>query len=127
MITKKCDKCNGNGKYVLNNKHIPCLNCEGIGIISTHKMSLEERKEEKLNKERNKTIDLWSEGYAATGESSDAIFHGTFKSKDLRDAVIQFRDSLDDEGSKNCIDIKRLTFWGCKFYDNESEARKSFG
>ena len=72
-------------------------------------------------------ITLWSEGYQATGEHSDATYHGTFDAIDLYDAVVQFRDTLTDEYSIRCINLTTLSFWGCKFYDNETDARKSFG
>ena len=74
-----------------------------------------------------KTWQVWSEGYMATGESSTATLHGTFDGETFKDAVIAFRDSLTDEYSKKCINIDKLTFWGCRFFDNESDARKSFG
>lgn len=70
---------------------------------------------------------VWSEGYLATGEQSGATFHGTFTGLTFRDAVIKFRDSLTDEYSRKCIDIEDLTFWGCRFFDNESDATKAFG
>ena len=72
-------------------------------------------------------INLWSEGYACTGNQSGATFHGTFKAKDLTDAIEQFRGTLNDEYSIKCIDIERKSFWGCRFFDNEADARKSFG
>lgn len=128
MITEECKNCKGTSKFKENKKYVPCLECEGTGIVESYKLDEEEEiKAEKLEKKRTKTISLWSEGFSVTGQSSDATFHGTFKAKDLRDAIIQFRDSLDDEYSKSYIDLKRKTFWGCKFFDNESDARKSFG
>lgn len=72
-------------------------------------------------------MELWSEGYQATGQSSGAIFHGNFDCKTLKEAVILFKESLKDTHSKECIDIDSLTFWGCSFFDNEFDARKSFG
>jgi len=74
-----------------------------------------------------KKITLWCEGYVATGNRSDALFCGTYKAKDLKDAIRQYRDTLEDHQSKSCIDIERETFWGCRFFNNERDARKSFG
>ncbi len=70
---------------------------------------------------------LWTEGYQATGESSGAQYHGEWEGETFRDAVIAFRDSLTDKYSRDCINIERLTFWGCEFFDNKNDARKSFG
>lgn len=70
---------------------------------------------------------VWSEGYRATGESSGATFHGSFKGETFRDAVSAFRDSLTDAYSIECVNLDRLTFWGCKFFDNGNDAVRSFG
>jgi len=72
-------------------------------------------------------FDIWTEGYSATGDSSTAQFHGTFEGENFSDAVKAFRDSLSDQHSIQCINLKNLTFWGCRFFDNENDARKSFG
>ena len=74
-----------------------------------------------------KRFQIWTEGYSATGESSGAHFHGEFEGESFHDAVTAYRDSLANEPSRNCIDLERLTFWGCRFFDNEDDARKSFG
>lgn len=74
-----------------------------------------------------KKITLWCEGYATTGQSSEAMFCGTYKVNNVKDAIKQYRDTLTDIHSKNCIDIKNESFWGCKFFDNEKKARRSFG
>jgi len=74
-----------------------------------------------------KKFQIWTEGYSATGQSSKAHYHSEVEAETFCDAVKVYRDSLTDERSKNCIDLNRLTFWGCRFFDNESDARKSFG
>jgi hypothetical protein len=78
-------------------------------------------------KKRVKEFDVWTEGYRATGEGSKAVFHGTFKGRSFREAVQAFKDTLKDEHSIRCVDVEELKFWGCRFFDNESDARKSFG
>lgn len=70
---------------------------------------------------------IWSEGYAATGQASDATFHGEFEGETFRDAVAAFQKSLSSKYSRQCVDLNNLTFWGCSFFDNEEDARKSFG
>ena len=71
--------------------------------------------------------EVWTEGYAATGERGVAIFHGKFKGNSFKEAVIEFRDSLTNKHSISCINIEQMTFWACRFFDNEADARKSFG
>jgi len=75
---------------------------------------------------KKKTINLWSEGFAATGQSSGATFHGTFQAKSLEDAVKQFKESLPED-QQSYINEDYTAFWGCRFFDNEEDARKSFG
>lgn len=74
-----------------------------------------------------KEFEVWTEGYATTGQSSDAMFHGKFKGKTFKDAVIAWKNTLTDKYSIQCVDVDRMNFWGCRFYDNEKDARKSFG
>lgn len=74
-----------------------------------------------------KEYEVWSEGYAATGESSSASYHGTWKGETFRDAVAAFRDSITDEDTRRCIDLNRMTFWGCRFFDNRDEAEALYG
>jgi len=74
-----------------------------------------------------KSFEVWSEGYSIQGGNSGASFHGIFEGYEFRDAVIAYRDTVEDKYSYDCIDIDRLTNWGCKFYDNAKDACESFG
>lgn len=70
-------------------------------------------------------INLWMEGYSATGEHGTAQYCGFYKVNTLKEAVEQWvNESLDRVKYTN---IDHLTYWGCRFYDNEPDARKSFG
>jgi len=73
-----------------------------------------------------KIYSVWIEGYAATGESGTAIFLGNHMASSFKDAVelALFENKWDMKGY---YDAERLTYWGCKFYDNEQDARKHFG
>lgn len=72
-----------------------------------------------------KQYQIWTEGYAATGESSGAIYHGLSKGKTFKQAVENFIE--ENNWDKKLYNSEKLTYWGCKFYDNESDARKTFG
>lgn len=74
-----------------------------------------------------KTYQVWSEGYCCTGESAGAKFHGEFEGETFRDAVIKWKETLKDEYSRSCVNVDRLTLWGCRLFDNEIDARKNFG
>lgn len=78
-------------------------------------------------KDTNKIINLWSEGYSATGNYSPVTFHGSFEAETLKEAIQAFKDTLTDPYSISCINVENETFWGCRFFDNEADARKSFG
>jgi len=74
-------------------------------------------------------ITLWVEGYHATGNRAKAMFCGEYSAVDLRDAVRQYRDTLTDEYSKQCINLDSdpPNYWLCQFFDNEEDARKGYG
>jgi len=68
---------------------------------------------------------IWSEGYRATGNSSGANFEGVGHGE-------TFREACDDLARRDQVFAKyynpeKLTLWGCRLFDNESDARKSFG
>lgn len=75
-----------------------------------------------------KEFNIWSEGYAATGQQSGATFHGVFKASSFLDAVKMWADTLEP-ASKNLmnLDADPPTFWACELFDNETDAREAFG
>jgi hypothetical protein len=64
---------------------------------------------------------VWSEGYRATGDYGVAISHGQVEAENFRAACDQIF------GSNLNYNSERLTYWGCRLFDSELEARKSFG
>lgn len=74
-----------------------------------------------------KRINLWVEGYAATGNQSSAMFCGTYIAKDIQEAIYKYKQTVTDPYSRRCFNLDNNTFWGCRFFDNEKDARKSFG
>jgi hypothetical protein len=76
---------------------------------------------------------VWSEGYAATGNSGEAfqlnLTNGTctmWKGDTFRAACINAMLSIGWE-IDHYYDYGKNTYWGCRFFDNEQDARKSFG
>ena len=68
-----------------------------------------------------KEYEIWSEGYAATGESAPAHLHGKQEAESFFEAcLIFFKGSY-------LFNVDRMTYWGCRLFDNETDARKSFG
>jgi len=88
-------------------------------------------------------IQLWMEGYAATGESGTAQFIGLYKAYDFDDAVRQYiedhpefkenalpsRYTRESFSSDEAFASRRSNWkiWGCALFDNEADARKAFG
>jgi hypothetical protein len=72
-----------------------------------------------------KTYQVWVEGYRATGDQQCAQMLGEYEAESFKAAVRKAaaakNATLDvDEGGS-------LSWWGCRFYDNETDARRSFG
>ena len=64
---------------------------------------------------------IWSEGYAATGECGKAVFHGLVYAESFRNACTE--KFWNDRN----FNSETLTYWGCRLFDNETDARKVFG
>ena len=75
-----------------------------------------------------RTWDVWSEGYAATGDRSGARLEGQVDAETFPEAC---RKACVDSGKwkeePGGFDPKGLTVWGCRLFDSESDARKTFG
>jgi hypothetical protein len=71
-----------------------------------------------------KQYEIWSEGYAATGQRSGAVHMGTANGNTFRDACDNLFNNLQDRGYYNS---DRGSYWACKLFDNEADARNSFG
>lgn len=86
-----------------------------------------------------KEYEIWMEGFAATGQSQGASYIGRASGKDFNDACKNFRYSKNitnwdnevivEEGEPLKLDDNRdyPSIWACRLYDNEADARKSFG
>lgn len=87
-------------------------------------------------------FDIWIEGYCATGESGTAqLMASNVEGETFTDAVMNWYNSNPEEIEKawGCLDKRRiyneddmseetyLSFWGCRVFPTEAEARESFG
>lgn len=68
--------------------------------------------------------EIWSEGYAATGERGTATLLGKYEANSWDEAVQKY---MKDNPNRIRIDERGYTDWGCRLFDNETSARKSFG
>ena len=71
---------------------------------------------------------IWSEGFAATGQSAGAHLHGTETANSFAEALAKYvaKQPTDNRRYFN-LSTSPPTYWGCRIYDNETQARKSFG
>lgn len=72
-----------------------------------------------------RSFEVWVEGYRATGEHARAELWGTASAHSFREAVAIVYAVKGADPSY--LDLDRLSSWGCRFFDNEADARKSFG
>ena len=68
-----------------------------------------------------KSYNIWAEGWCATGGGGGAVFFGESSGNTFREACITL---LNKDKSFN---KENLSWWGCKLFDNEQDARRSFG
>jgi hypothetical protein len=67
---------------------------------------------------------IWMEGYAATGDHAPAEFCGEYEAESFAEACAAWNKERGESGYFN---TNTLTYWGCRFFDNETDARRSFG
>ena len=73
-----------------------------------------------------KSFDIWIEGYAATGDRAQAEYLGKSSGTSFQKACEAILIKLGRK-TKGLYNPELNTYWGCKFYDNEKDARKYFG
>lgn len=78
-----------------------------------------------------KKFEVWVEGYACTGESGTAQRiarkgeNTIWEGRSFQEACENALKTLDWDMDYYNTEVN--TYWGCSFFDNESEARKLFG
>lgn len=65
---------------------------------------------------------IWAEGYRATGEHGTATYHGKVWADTFEDAC---RHRF--KGDRNFDPENPGRVWACRLFDNESDARESYG
>jgi len=67
------------------------------------------------------SFEVWCEGCKSSDGSSSAIFLGKFNAESFADACCQ---AVADH---RYLDKENMKYWGMRLFDNEADARKSFG
>jgi hypothetical protein len=71
-------------------------------------------------------FEIWNEGYAASGGSGKAQYLGSFEADTFQEACMKAMKELEWD-IDTYYDPAKNSFWDCRFYNNEVDARKSFG
>lgn len=75
-----------------------------------------------------KTFNVWTEGWAANEGRFGATFMGSVEAENLVDACKKLRQKGGPASARYWrIEEKAAYYYGCKAFDNERDARKSFG
>lgn len=75
-----------------------------------------------------KTYNVWMEGYIITGNSGKAEFVGSKEAETFEDACATLlEEKYGKEVFKQQYTQSNNTWWGCRMFDNEADARKSYG
>ncbi len=71
-----------------------------------------------------KKYEVWMEGFHVSGNWSQAQFKGRFLGNTFTDACLRWGRTLPTSDQRF---LSGNVFWGCRLFDNEKDARKSFG
>jgi hypothetical protein len=72
---------------------------------------------------------IWAEGFAATGEAETAwqLNEAPIMATSLDEAVRQYMRTSDTRHLFQRQSDGAWTYWGCRLFDNEADARGAFG
>lgn len=71
--------------------------------------------------------EVWIQGYAATGDAGKAQLVGSTNAASFQEACDKVCNTPGFKDKWGAYDSKKLTVWGCKLFDNATDARKAFG
>lgn len=69
-------------------------------------------------------FDIWMQGFSVTENNGTAKFLGTYEADSFLDACQMAANKHPEYGD---YDPESNDIWGCRLFDNETDARKSFG
>jgi hypothetical protein len=75
-----------------------------------------------------KLFEIWMEGYSATGQHEKAQLIGTGLGITFDDAIRDYMAKTPNHGiEKSNGPRSNWSIWACDLFNNEKDARKSFG
>ena len=73
------------------------------------------------------TYCLWIEGYSCTGNSAPAQYLGSFEAPSFNQACEKYNLNGGRLPLSYNAEYNEWSNWGCRVFDNETDARRSFG
>ncbi len=70
-------------------------------------------------------MQIWIEGYRVTGNADGARCLGEAPGATLKEACANF--AKINPVFRADFNARQMTYWGCRIFDNEADARKQFG
>ncbi len=67
---------------------------------------------------------IWMEGFLITGGGAPAQFLGMYEANSFLEAC---KTAVHVGNHTSDYNEERNTIWGCRLFDNEKDARRSFG
>ena len=104
---------------------------EKMMLAAKQQMLLRQAKQEKIKGELTlNQYEVYMEGYIANGNSAPATYvgigTGTNFAEAAKDACIK---AYGEAETKRCFNVRNgvPSYWGCRLYDNISDAQRAFG
>jgi hypothetical protein len=69
--------------------------------------------------------EVWVEGFSAMEQKGQAGVFGRITTGSFKEACILLARDMPE--AERYFNQERLTWWGCRLFDNEADARKAFG
>lgn len=96
-----------------------------VGLALSEWFGLVPEREQAMN-----THEVWTEGYLTSGMegiSARAKLIGTVAAETFAEACDRICSSPEWQRDNGHYDSQRGTVWGCRLFNNATDARKSFG
>lgn len=81
-------------------------------------------------------IEIWMEGFVIQGQDGGARLVDVIEADNLNDAVETYNATITAPANRRALNFGKekavyrdgfWSIWGCRLFDNEADARKSFG
>ena len=72
-------------------------------------------------------FEIWTEGFQISGNQAQASKLGTVEAETFAEACDKLCSPLEWQQKHGRYDSRSGGVWGCRLFDNEADARRSFG